>query len=114
MSTSISIRFICKLIYFENMARPSASLPPTTDRPLEVSLVLGSFVHEPITFDLFDLYIPPSQTPVPHPDEVKFRELPLIYHTFRPEQKHPPKFVSGMSAVLVLAPWAILLGLVGR
>ncbi|KAI6020002.1 Oligosaccharyltransferase subunit Ribophorin II-domain-containing protein [Pisolithus orientalis] len=94
-----------------NMARPPASLPPTTDHPLEVSLILGSFVHEPTTFDLFDLYVPSSYTPAPHPDEAKFHELPLIHHTFRPEQKLPPKFVSAVFAALVLSPWLVLLGL---
>ncbi|KAG6335234.1 hypothetical protein ID866_3860 [Astraeus odoratus] len=94
-----------------NMARPPPSLPPTTNRPLEVSLILGSFVHDPAKFELFDLYIPPSQTPAPHPDEAKFHELPLIHHTFRPEQKVPPKFVSAVFAALVLSPWVVLLGL---
>ncbi|KAL4072504.1 Oligosaccharyltransferase subunit Ribophorin II-domain-containing protein [Scleroderma yunnanense] len=94
-----------------SMARPPASLPPTSDRPLEVSLILGSFVHEPATFGLFDLFVSPSQTPASHPDEAKFHELPPISHTFRPEQKQPPKFVSTAFAVLTLSPWAVLLGL---
>lgn len=96
----------------KNMARPPASLPPTSDRPLEVSLILGSFVHEPTKFDLFDLFVPPSQTPAPHVEEAKFHELPSIHHTFHPEQKLPPKFVSVVFTALVFSPWAVLLGLV--
>jgi hypothetical protein len=96
------------------MARPPASLPPTTDRPLAVSLILGSFVHDPVKYDLFDLYVPASSTPAPHPDEALFYALPTIAHTFRPEQKLPPKLVSTVFAALVLSPWAVLLGLVRR
>lgn len=94
------------------MARPPPSLPPTTDRPLAVSLILGSFVHDPATFDLFDLYVPASATPAPHPDEASFHPQPPIAHTFHPEQKLPPKVVSAFFAALVLAPWVALLGLV--
>ncbi|KIJ11737.1 hypothetical protein PAXINDRAFT_118842 [Paxillus involutus ATCC 200175] len=97
-----------------NMARPPASLPPTTDRPLAVSLILGSFVHDPVKYDLFDLYVPASSTPAPHPDEALFYALPTIAHTFRPEQKLPPKLVSTVFAALVLSPWAVLLGLWGK
>jgi oligosaccharyltransferase complex subunit delta (ribophorin II) len=96
-----------------NMARPPASLPPTTDHPLAVSLILGSFVHEPEKYDLFDLYVPASSTPAPHPDEASFHVLPTIAHTFRPEQNLPPKFVSAVFAALVISPWAVLLGLWG-
>ncbi|KAF9236655.1 hypothetical protein BU15DRAFT_89052 [Melanogaster broomeanus] len=72
-----------------NMARPPASLPPTTDHPLTVSLILGSFVHEPEKYDLFDLYVPASASSAPHPDEASFHVLPTIAHTFRPEQNLP-------------------------
>ncbi|KIJ61618.1 hypothetical protein HYDPIDRAFT_137596 [Hydnomerulius pinastri MD-312] len=94
-----------------NMARPPASLPPTSDRPLTVSLILGSYVHEPAKYDLFDLYVPASSTSASHPDAALFQELPTIVHTFRPEQKLPPKFVSAVFAALVLSPWAVLLSL---
>ncbi|KAF9225800.1 hypothetical protein BS17DRAFT_801153 [Gyrodon lividus] len=97
-----------------NMARPPASLPPTADRPLAVSLVLGSFVHDPAKYDLFDLYVPASSTPAPHPGEASFHALPTIAHAFRPDQKLPPKFVSAVFAALVLSPWAVLLGLWGK
>jgi oligosaccharyltransferase complex subunit delta (ribophorin II) len=94
-----------------NMMRPPASIPPTTHNPLEVSLILGSFVHAPAQYDLFDLYIPASQTPAEHPDEASFHVLPAIQHTFRPEQKSPPQFISAVFAAAVLSPWLVLIGL---
>jgi oligosaccharyltransferase complex subunit delta (ribophorin II) len=94
------------------MMRPPASIPPTTHNPLEVSLILGSFVHAPAQYDLFDLYIPASQTPAEHPDEASFHVLPAIKHTFRPEQKSPPQFISAVFAAAVLSPWLVLIGLV--
>jgi len=97
----------------QNMARPPSSLPPTADAPLKVSLLLGSFVHDPAKFDLFDLYIPASQPAPQHPDEPSFHLLPEIEHTFRPEQKLPPRFISAVFSVLVLSPWLVLISLVG-
>jgi len=94
------------------MASPPSSIPPTTHNPLEVSLILGSFVHAPAKYDLFDLYIPASQAPSEHPDEAAFHVLPTIEHTFRPEQKLPPRFISAVFAAAVLSPWVILVGLV--
>jgi len=94
------------------MARPPASIPPTTNNPLEVSLILGSFVHAPAQYNLFDLYLPASQTPAEHPDEASFRVLPTIEHSFRPEQKLPPQFISAAFAAAVLSPWVVLIGLV--
>jgi len=95
------------------MARPPASFPPTADAPLRVSLILGSFVHDPATFDLFDLYVPASQPPPQHVDEPSFHLLPEIHHTFRPDQKLPPKAVSAAFSAIVLSPWLVLIGLVG-
>ncbi|KAI0738966.1 oligosaccharyl transferase delta subunit [Daedaleopsis nitida] len=94
-----------------NMARPPASLPPTGSNPLKVSLYLGSFVHDPSEHELFDLIVPPSQSPAQHPDEAAFHSRPEIVHTFRPEQKLPPKFVSAVFTLLLAAPWVVLLGL---
>lgn len=102
----------------QNLARPPAALPPTPlqgneTTPLTVSLLLGSFEHSPYSLELFDLYLPPSQPAPEHPDEKTFHPQPEIQHTFRPEQKVPSKFVSGLAALLVGAgPWMLLLGLV--
>lgn len=96
----------------QNMARPPALLPPTTSDPLQVSLYLGSFVHDPVQYELFDLVVPPSQPPAQHADEASFHPLPEIVHTFRPEQKVPPTFVSAVSTLFLAAPWVVLLGLV--
>ncbi|KAI8976709.1 oligosaccharyl transferase delta subunit [Trametes punicea] len=94
-----------------NMARPPASLPPTTTDPLRVSLYIGSFVHNPVEYELFDLIVPPSQPPAQHPDEASFHVRPEIQHTFRPDPKSPPKLISAFFAALLAVPWVVLLGL---
>ncbi|KAJ3555236.1 hypothetical protein NM688_g2690 [Phlebia brevispora] len=98
--------------YEFSMTRPPASLPPTSaSNPLSVTLILGSFEHSPVKYELFDIYLPESQPPPQHPDEPTFHPLPEIVHTFRPEQKVPPKVISTAFAALVVAPWVVLLGL---
>jgi oligosaccharyltransferase complex subunit delta (ribophorin II) len=94
------------------MAKPPSSLPPTSTAPLKVTLLLGSFVHSPVKIDLFDLYLPPSHLPAQHPDEASFHILPTIEHTFRPDQKSPPGFISAVFAGIVVSPWVLLLALV--
>ncbi|KIO24269.1 hypothetical protein M407DRAFT_244508 [Tulasnella calospora MUT 4182] len=94
-----------------NLRKPPVGLPPTTFDPLHVSLILGSFRHEGAVYDLFDLSLPPSASTPPHPEESSFHVQPEIAHTFRPDQKSPPKFISLVFAGLVLSPWAVLLGL---
>lgn len=94
------------------MARPPSSLPPSGDAPLAVSLILGSFTHDPARLELFNLAVPPSAPVAPHPDATAFALRPEITHTFRPEPKVPAKFISATFAGLVLAPWVVLLGLV--
>jgi oligosaccharyltransferase complex subunit delta (ribophorin II) len=94
------------------MARPPPSLPPTSDTPLSVSLILGSFEHDPAKFDLFDLSLPRSKPPPQHPDEPSFHPRPEIHHTFRPDPKSPPRAVSAAFTALVLAPWLVLIALV--
>ena len=94
------------------MAKPPSSFPPSGDAPLHVSLLLGSFVHDPTTLDLFDLRVPPSAPAPVHPEEVFYRPRPELVHTFRPDPKLPPKAISALFAALVLAPWAVLFVLV--
>ncbi|KAF8761103.1 Oligosaccharyltransferase subunit Ribophorin II [Rhizoctonia solani] len=67
-----------------SISRPPVSLPPTTENPLSVSLILGSFTHTPRTVPLFNLRLPPS--------------APVVSATF---------------AAIALAPWLVLAGLVG-
>jgi oligosaccharyltransferase complex subunit delta (ribophorin II) len=94
------------------MAKPPSSLPPSGDAPLHVSLLLGSFVHSPVTLDLFDLHVPPSAPAPLHPEEVFYLPRPELAHTFRPDPKLPPRPISALFAALVLAPWAVLFVLV--
>jgi len=93
------------------MARPPTSLPPTTTAPLQVSLLLGSFVHAPAKIELFDLILPASYPAPQHADEPSFHPLPEIAHTFRAEQSTPPQIISAVFSALVVAPWVVLIGL---
>ena len=87
------------------MQRPPLYLPPTSEKkPLKVSLIIGSDSYTPIHSELFDLIIPASQPAPVHPDEHTFHTQPELFHTFRPEQKVPPKFVSLVFGGLTLAP----------
>jgi len=95
------------------MAKAPPTFPPTVQGvPLQVTLYLGKQEFTPAALELFDLYVPPSLPPSVHPDEATFRLLPEIKHTYAPDQKSPHKFISGVFSGLVLAPWALLLGLV--
>lgn len=94
------------------MKKPPVWLPPTTDAPIQVQLIIGSFKYEPFEHTLFDLQLPRSQLPPQHPDERMYGVQPEIAHTFRPEQKIPPKFMSLVFALATLSPWAVLLRLV--
>jgi hypothetical protein len=94
------------------MAKPLSALPPSGAAPLHVSLILGSFVHKPASFDLFDLHIPPSAPAPVHAEEVLYHPRPEIMHTFRADQKLPPRPVSALFTAISLAPWAALFVLV--
>ena len=94
------------------MSKPPLSLPPTTDAPLKVTLLIGSSLYSPLSIHLFDLVVPRSAPAPIHPDEASFHPLPEIKHTFRPDQKLPPRPISAIFAVLVLSPWVVLLSLV--
>lgn len=103
-----------RVMVLQNMARPPLSLPPSGDSPLRVSLLLGSFVHDPLQAHLFDLSVPASAPPPQHPEEVTFHPLPEIKHTFRPDPKSPPQIISAIFAGIVLAPWIVLLTFVSQ
>jgi oligosaccharyltransferase complex subunit delta (ribophorin II) len=107
------VRSIHILIRFQNMAKPPSGLPPTTaDQPLHATLLLGSHIYAPAALSLFELILPASHPAPVAADEATFHPLPEIFHTFRPEQKLPPKFISAVFAGVVLAPWTVLLFLV--
>ncbi|KAF5371595.1 hypothetical protein D9758_003496 [Tetrapyrgos nigripes] len=99
-----------------DMSKPPLSIPPTSTAPLEVSLFIGgsttSTSYSPLKMDLFSLHIPASHPVPPHPDEASFHLLPEIEHTFRPDPKLPPTFISAVFAgAVIAAPWIVLLGL---
>ncbi|KAG8917092.1 hypothetical protein FRC02_003358 [Tulasnella sp. 418] len=97
-----------------NLRKPPVGLPPTSDHPLNVTLLLGSYTYTSNSFPLFDISLPPSGTPPPHPEEFQYAPQPEIFHTFRAEQKHPFKVVSLIFAALAVTPWAILLALLSN
>jgi oligosaccharyltransferase complex subunit delta (ribophorin II) len=94
------------------MARPPTSLPPTGAAPLSVSLLLGSFTHDPAAFTLLTLAVPPSAPVAAHADATLFAPRAEITHTFRSEPRVPPAPISALFVGLVVTPWAVLLGLV--
>jgi oligosaccharyltransferase complex subunit delta (ribophorin II) len=99
----------------QNLARPPNGLPPSTaDQPLEATLLLGSYVYAPASLSLFHLLLPASQSAPISPEEASFHSLPEIVHTFRPEQKLPPKFISAVFSAAVVAPWPVLFFLVSH
>ncbi|CCO26676.1 oligosaccharyl transferase delta subunit [Rhizoctonia solani AG-1 IB] len=97
-----------------SISRPPVSLPPTTENPLSVSLILGSFTHSPRTVPLFNLRLPPSAPVTPHAQEKHYAPQPLIAHKFNPEPSQPPKVVSATFAAAALAPWLVLAGLLSQ
>ena len=99
--------------FIQKLSKPPLSLPPTPESdPLRVTLLIGSSLHDPLSVELFDLILPPSLPAPEHPDAASYHPLPEIKHTFRPDNKLPPRFISAVSAALVVAPWVILLNLV--
>ena len=77
-----------------------------------MTLIIGSSFHDPLSVELFDLILPPSLSPPEHLDAASYHPLPEISHTFRPDHKVPPRFISAFSTGLVGTPWVILLTLV--
>ncbi|PAV15471.1 oligosaccharyl transferase delta subunit [Pyrrhoderma noxium] len=97
-----------------NMARPPQSLPPSGIAPLKVSLILGSFEHDPLQAHIFDLVVPPSASAPQHAEEPSFHLRPEIEHFFQPEPVSPPKLISAVFTVLVLTPWLVLISLLSQ
>lgn len=78
----------------------------TSSEPLEASLVLGSFgsTKGSITpvFDLA-LNLDPNAPTLNYEAPLRYGKLPEIHHTFRDDPKSPPKIVSIVFALAVLA-----------
>jgi len=79
-----------------------------------VDLILGSFTRTSSTISLLKLKLPPSLPVAPHPEESLYHPKPPIYHTFREEQRMPPKVLSLLFVAITLSPWGVLFLLVCR
>jgi len=104
--------FILYYHLLQNMAKAPAWLPPSTDAPLDVSVIIGSFKYQPINQPLFQITLPPSAPAPTTPDAVHYSAQPEIQHTFRPDAKIPMKAISALFTLATLSPWVVLLGLV--
>ena len=90
---------------------PPEPFPPNpSDSTVKMSLIIGSFVHKPLSVDRFDLIAPASQPVAPHPEEVYYHPRPGIEHTFHPGQKAPSAFISTIFSALVFSHWVVLIG----
>src|SRR5258708_18208609 len=97
----------------QNARRPPPGIPPTVrGTVLNVDLILGSFTRVSSTVPLLKLKLPASLPVPPHPEESMYHARPTIYHTFRGEQRTPPKPISLIFVGLALSPWVLLLSLV--
>ena len=56
------------------MSKPPLSIPPTSDTPLEVTLIIGAAKYTPLKAVLFDLVLPASHPAPVHPDEASFHD----------------------------------------
>ena len=108
-----SCQRLVNLYSSQNLQKAPLSLPPTPNSdPLKLTLIVGTDKYDPISLDFFDLILPKTQPAPEHPLEASFHSLPEIKHTFRPDHQTPPRPISAVFAVVVLAPWVVLLSLV--
>lgn len=111
-----------ELPIFPNLSRPQptffpqdTSSPPQTltPGPHLLKLYTASRTIVPTTYDLGPAHLdfPLANPPTPsYPDT--FAPLPEITHTFRPDQRMPPKILSMVFSGLVLVPWVLFVILV--
>ncbi|KZT60929.1 hypothetical protein CALCODRAFT_480321 [Calocera cornea HHB12733] len=98
-----------------NMRRPPPQLPPTpTATPLNVTLLLALPPHAPLSLHLLQLQLPLSEPAPIHPEDHLYHPQPELFHTFRPDERVPPRVVSLLGAGAVGAPWLVLLLLLGN
>lgn len=85
----------------------------TTSKPVKASIILASFGSSiPLNQHVFDLTIQtdPSAPPaVPSPPE-RYTSKPEIHHIFRADPKSPPKIISLVFTLAILATVPVLLG----
>jgi oligosaccharyltransferase complex subunit delta (ribophorin II) len=96
----------------QDMAKPPPSFPPSGTNPLKASLIIGSYAHTPVAWELFDLKVPASLPAPSLPEETSYHPLPTLSHTFQPDHKAPPRVISAFFSLLVLSPWLGLVVLV--
>ncbi|KAJ7071212.1 oligosaccharyl transferase delta subunit [Mycena amicta] len=93
-----------------NMAKPPASIPPTTTDPLEVTIIIGHPDHSPLSLHLFDLILTrvgvrraaPRRTLVPPPSHYPS-------HFQRPAQDPAcVPFLPSLQLLLPLPGWFFL------
>ncbi|OZJ05748.1 hypothetical protein BZG36_01287 [Bifiguratus adelaidae] len=94
----------------------SATDLPNVSRTYTASLILGSFSHAPIRYELGKVTLPASSRTKKQAIDSSFTHQPFgpkpeIQHLFRQGEKMPPKIVSLIGTGAVLAPWILLLGM---
>lgn len=78
-------------------------------------LMGGPKVDEPFKYTLGHIEVQgPDSNPPLRPVQVDYKSLPEFAHQFLPEQKLINRAVSGLFSLLVLAPFAVLFGLVSK
>ena len=85
----------------------------TSAKPIKASIVLGSFGSStPLNQQVFELNIetdanaPPTAPPAPE----RYAKKPEIHHIFRDDPRSPPKVISLVFTLAVLATLPIMLG----
>lgn len=72
-------------------------------------LARGSGQKDAIKYKLASLSLPEPKKKLDTDNKSEFGALPLIHHTFRPDEKVPLKALSLVFSALVIAPWGLLL-----
>lgn len=76
-------------------------------------LVGGPQVEESLQYALGEIEVrEPTSNPPVRAARVQYQAQPEIHHQFRPDQKLINVAISGFFSLLVLSPFAVLIGLV--
>lgn len=83
----------------------------TSTTPLSASVVIASFgSSKPYNGHAFDLSIEidPNSPPSSQETPLRYGKLPEIHHTFKSEPKSPPKIITMVFTVIVIAALPVL------